>query len=85
MLLLDVFPRGPKPDAQRQKNAEASLFAARALAADDGVVRLDLGPKFLAADGTLAKDVMPDFLHLSEAAYRVWAQAMVDEVDRLLQ
>lgn len=85
VLLLDVFPRGPKPDAQRQKNAEASLFAARALAADDGVVRLDLGPKFLAADGTLTKDVMPDFLHLSEVAYRVWAQAMVDEIDRLLQ
>lgn len=85
VLLLDVFPRGPKPDAQRQKNAEASLFAARALAADEGVVRLDLGPKFLAADGTLAKDVMPDFLHLSEAAYRVWAQSMVDEIDRLLQ
>jgi acetyl-CoA acetyltransferase family protein len=43
------------------------------------------GPRRVGADGRLAKDVMPDFLHLSAAAYRTWAEAIVADVDRMLQ
>lgn len=83
VLLLDVFPRGEKPNAQRQKNAAASEFAAEAFAGDAMVRRLDLGPKFLQADGVLTKETMPDLLHLAPAAYRTWAEAMAPVVDEL--
>ena len=45
---------------------------------DDGqTVRfLDLGPKFLAAAGTLPKELRPDSLHLSEKGDALWAGAM---------
>ena len=33
------------------------------------VFYLDIGPKFLEADGTLSKDIMPDLLHLNEKSY----------------
>jgi lysophospholipase L1-like esterase len=85
VLLLDVFPRSETNDAQRQKCAAASAAAAAAFAGDARVVRRDLAAKFVGADGRIAKDVMPDFLHLSAAAYRTWAEAIVADVDRMLQ
>jgi beta-glucosidase len=85
VLLLDVFPRGEKPNAQRQKNAVASEFAADAFAGDPMVRRLDLAPKFLQAGGVLSKETMPDLLHLAPAAYRTWAEAMAPVVDELLR
>ena len=45
---------------------------------DDGkdVRYLDIGKKFLQEDGTLTKEIMPDFLHLSPKGYRIWADAI---------
>lgn len=37
---------------------------------------LDIGSKFLQPDGSLSKDDMPDFLHLSDAGYQIWADAI---------
>jgi lysophospholipase L1-like esterase len=85
VLLLAVFPRGERPGPQRAKNAEASRLAASAFANDDHVVCRDIGDRFLDADGTLPKTAMPDFLHLSPAAYRAWADAIVADVDAMLR
>jgi lysophospholipase L1-like esterase len=45
---------------------------------DDGsnVRYLDIGKAFLQPDGTLSKDVMPDYLHLSSKGYQIWADAI---------
>jgi len=76
VLLLNIFPRGDQPNPQREKNTEASRLAASALAKDAMVTTLDLSKTFLEADGTLTKPIMPDALHLSEAGYQRWADAM---------
>lgn len=85
VLLLAVFPRGAAPNPQRDKNARASALAAAAFAGDTMVVCRDIGARFLDAEGRLDKAVMPDLLHLSAAAYATWADAIVADVDRLLQ
>ena len=46
VLLLAVFPRGEKPNPQREKNAKASEMASK-LADGKKVHYLDIGPKFL--------------------------------------
>lgn len=84
VLLLATFPRGAKPSAQRVKNAQSSAQAAAAFANDEMVVFRDLGERFLEPDGTLQKSVMPDLLHLNAASYRVWADAIVADVDKLM-
>jgi len=84
VLLLSVFPRGEGPNAQREKNAAASAQAAAAFAGDPMVVCRDIGERFLGDGGALSKQVMPDLLHLSAAAYRTWAAAIVDDVDAAL-
>ncbi|MBV8264852.1 MAG: hypothetical protein JO252_00745, partial [Planctomycetaceae bacterium] len=37
---------------------------------------LDIGGRFLNEDGTLSREIMPDFLHLSRKGYRIWAEAI---------
>ena len=37
---------------------------------------LDVSDAFLGEDGTLSQEIMPDYLHLSEKGYQLWAEAM---------
>lgn len=85
VLLLAVFPRGEKPDnPQRRQVGEINAIIAQL---DNGksIRYLDLGPKFLAADGTLPKDIMPDFLHPNEKGYEIWAAAIKEPLAALLK
>ena len=43
----------------------------------------DIGDKFLTEDGTLEKAIMPDLLHLSPAGYKIWAEAIKPDVEKL--
>lgn len=84
VLLLAVFPRGPRKlrdgsDEPWEQRMAVIRGVNRELARlDDGkTVRfLDVGPAFLASDGTIPADVMPDQLHLSPKGYQLWADAM---------
>jgi lysophospholipase L1-like esterase len=84
ILLLAVFPRSHLPtDAAR---GEVVAINERIAGLDDGshVHYLDIGSKFLTADGTLEPDIMPDYLHPSARGYAIWADAMQPTLDRLL-
>ena len=84
VLVLAIFPRGAdKDDAKRKVNEGANAIIEKM--ADGKMVHyLDIGPKFLAADGTLSKEVMPDLLHLNEKSYRTWAESIEPNVKELL-
>lgn len=85
VLVLAIFPRGAdKNDARRKVNEQTNALVAP-LADGKSVFYLDIGPKFLAADGTLSKDIMPDLLHLSPQGYEIWATAIESEVARLMK
>ncbi len=83
VLILAIFPRGEKPNPQREKNAKASEIASK-LADDKMVYYLDIGPKFLTEDGTLTREIMPDFLHLTPRGYTIWAEAIEPTVAQLM-
>lgn len=83
VLLLAIFPRGEKPGPQREKLAQASEIAA-ALADDKQVFYLDIGKKFLDADGTLSREIMPDLLHLNPKSYGIWAESIEETLVKLL-
>jgi lysophospholipase L1-like esterase len=83
ILLLAIFPRGPKPSAQRQKNAEASLLVSK-IADNKTIYYLDINKDFLTDDGTLNKDIMPDYLHPNKAGYKIWAQAIEPKIAELM-
>jgi len=58
------------------------------LAAFDGrggvVTYLDIGDRFLAADRSISRDVMSDFLHPTAKGYEIWSAAMAPALTRLL-
>ncbi len=84
VLLLAIFPRGDKPNAQREKNAQASLLASK-IADGKTVHYLDISEKFLNKDGTLSPEIMPDYLHLSPKGYEIWAEAIEQKLAELLR
>lgn len=84
ILLLGVFPRGADDEnKQRQVNMKTNEIIAR-LADGEMVEYLDIGPKFLDENRVLSKEVMPDLLHLTPAAYQTWADAIEDHVARMM-
>ena len=46
---------------------------------------LDIGNKFVDADGTISKDVMYDGLHLTEKGYQIWADAVKGPIGELMK
>jgi len=90
ILLLAVFPRGEKastpekPNGARDKLAQVNTIIAK-LADNQHVFFLDIGAKFLQLDGTISKDIMPDFLHPTEAGYQIWADAITPKLTELMK
>jgi len=83
ILLLAVFPRGEKPNSQREKIAKANDLAGKI--ADGKMIHyLDIGPKFLEPDKSLSKEIMPDYLHLTPKGYKIWAEAIEPKVKELM-
>ncbi|MFO0913144.1 MAG: sulfatase-like hydrolase/transferase [Pirellulales bacterium] len=76
VVLLGIFPRGTGPFDPLRLNNTAINDRLRLLADGQHVEYHDLSQHFLAEDGTIPADVMPDGLHLSIEGYRRWAAAL---------
>ena len=84
ILILAVFPRGADAsNKQRQVNEGANAMISK-LADGKKVHYLDIGDKFLEADGTLTRKIMPDLLHLSEEGYTIWAESIEPTLKKLM-
>ena len=77
VLLLGVFPRGAEPtNPYRESIRQINALIANL---DDGeyVRFMDIGSRFLAPDGSIPEDVMPDGLHPNARGYEIWAEAVM--------
>lgn len=83
ILLLGIFPRGEHFNDQRGKILQVNQ-AVRKIADGETVVYLDIGHHFLEADGSLSREIMPDFLHLSPKGYEIWASSIEATLAALL-
>jgi beta-glucosidase len=84
ILLLGVFPRGAKSDDKfRPMITEINETIAKL---DDGgktVKYMDIGDKFLDAEKSLPKEIMPDALHPNLKGYTIWADAISPVIDEM--
>jgi beta-glucosidase len=95
ILLLAIFPRGPRKNAQgmvdtadSEKRMAAITAANKILAKlDNGttVRYLDIGPKFLDASGKIPNDIMPDQLHPNAKGYQIWADATQPMLEEMMK
>ncbi len=80
ILLLGIFPRGQKSDDPIRAKVAATNKLLAALDARPEVEFLDLTAKFLESDGSITKEMMPDFLHPGAKAYRLWAESIEPKI-----
>jgi lysophospholipase L1-like esterase len=98
VLLLAIFPRGPRKNAEgivtdavaadAKRRMEVITAANAELAKlDDGknVRFLDINAKFLCDDGKIPSIIMPDQLHPNAAGYQLWADAMQPLLTQMLK
>lgn len=95
ILLLGVFPRGNRADADKETKTipaaklHPKIPAINAIIAkyDDGktVFYKDIGKEFLDKDGGLSAKIMPDYLHLSAEGYARWGKAIQADIEKLLK
>jgi lysophospholipase L1-like esterase len=84
ILLLGIFPRGH--DAQnpaRVTNAKVNALI-QGYADNQRVFYKDIGSVFLESGGKISRTFKPDAVHLTSAAYALWADAILPDIERLL-
>lgn len=85
VLLLGVFPRDEMPNGKKRQNNYQINERIKDISAPDQITYLDIASAFLDDDGVLAKDIMPDGLHLSPKGYALWAEAMNPTLMQILE
>jgi lysophospholipase L1-like esterase len=80
ILLLGIFPRGERADDPMRLLTSSTNELIKKLADSDRVIYKDIGSVFVEPTGTISKEIMPDFLHLSQKGYELWAEAIEGEV-----
>jgi lysophospholipase L1-like esterase len=84
ILLLAVFPRsGPATKVRTQIDEINKIIST--LHDNEHVFYMDIGAKFLAADGSIPRDIMSDGLHPTSKGYEIWAEAVHDTLASFLQ
>jgi len=83
IVALEIFPRGERFNPMRGEIAQVN----QALRSQRGehVRVLALGDRWVRGDGVVARESMPDFLHLSETAYGEWASDLAPILSEILQ
>ena len=83
VLLLGIYPRGPKPDGTREKVAKTNALLA-GLDGKDGITFQDVSALLVEPDGSITKEVMGDYLHPTEKGYGIIAAAIDPTLKKLL-
>lgn len=84
ILVLAIFPRAEKKDSPDRIKLDEVNALVKKFAKGRKVEFLDIGAKFLDAEGNIPKEIMPDFLHPNTRGYEIWAEAIEPNVKSLL-
>jgi beta-glucosidase len=83
VLLLAILPRSENYSLQRGKLAMINQALAK-LGDDNNVFWIDFGHRFLNINGTIPRELMPDYLHLSPKGYAIWAESIEQRLASIL-
>jgi lysophospholipase L1-like esterase len=75
ILVVGLFPRGEQPNEQRDLALQVNQIL-QTWSTEEGISYADFGSAFMDGGGGIRRELMPDFLHLSEDGYRIWATAI---------
>ena len=84
IILHPIFPRGEKPTDEMRVRNDIVNESIRQLADGQTVFLCDFNDFLTEPDGTLSKDIMPDFLHPGPKGQKMWVRAVLPLINRLL-
>ena len=85
MLLLGIFPRAKESNHKhRIQNDKVNEIIKDFDKLYPSLSYLDIGKAFLNSDGSVNKELMPDYLHPNAKGYKVWAEVMEPTIKKLL-
>ncbi len=84
IILMKIFPREETPDHPRRCLINQTNIKLAEYAKSAHLTLVDLAPRMLKSDGTLPSELAPDFCHLSEAGYQIWADTLRPLLNALL-
>lgn len=84
VLLLAIFPRGKEPTNQARVRNEAINAELPKLADDKRVFFMNINDKLMEPDGTLSREILGDFLHLTAKGYEIWGEAIAPFVEKTI-
>lgn len=84
ILLLAIFPRGPKPTDPLRLNNEAANKLIAKISDDKQIFFLDINSQLLTETGMLTREIMGDFLHPTPKGYEIWGKAIEPTVAKLM-
>jgi Lysophospholipase L1 and related esterases len=76
IVLMSVFPREHEATHPRRILINEINRNLETFAKENNITLLNIGPKMMEADGTLPKEIAPDFCHPTEKGYQIWADAI---------
>ncbi len=86
VLVVGIFPTQESgTNEMRTRVREINAETKRRVAGMKNVRFVDFGDKFQAADGSLSKEISPDFVHLSEKGYAVYGENLEPVIKELLK
>ncbi len=83
LLVHEIFPRGERMNPMRGDIAQINQVL-RGLAGP-GTHVLGFSDKWVRSDGTIPREIMPDFLHLTPLGYEQWAAAIAPGIAAALK
>ena len=83
IILMSVFPRAEKADNPLRKINDKINEQLKPLIDGKRIHLLDINAKFMDSEGTLNTELLPDQLHLSPAAYEIWAEALAPKLTEI--
>ncbi|MBQ7189083.1 MAG: hypothetical protein IJR99_06665 [Kiritimatiellae bacterium] len=84
ILLNPIFPRGAKPDDPLRVANEKVNAIIKDYADGQKILWVDFNKDFLQEDGTLTKDIMPDYLHPCPKGSEIWAKAVLPYLKQVI-
>lgn len=83
VLLVAIFPRSENFSAQRGKILQVNQVIHK-LADGKDVFWVDFGHRFVNRDGTIPRELMPDYLHLTKKGYDIWAESIEQRLSQII-
>jgi lysophospholipase L1-like esterase len=85
ILLNAVFPYEQNATSPKRLQVQALNEKIATLGDNQHIFYKDFGPLLLQKDGSIAPEIMGDFLHPSAKGYQIWADAMLPSIHALLK